>query len=204
MNSKDFELPDEGSIEDLSPMEIAILIWDKQHELIVKYQPVEGTPDFPLNIDNPEHQVWIKDYFWRITEELQEYKEAMLKEEYDHAVEELSDTLHFFTGLFILLGFNDRYPKLFKWALEPIKADDRNPADQIVFFLGLAGNCLKNKKWKQSPVRTNVPKFEFNLKWAFQSLFRLLAQMHLDKAPDIYKIYSGKHQINQERIKSNY
>lgn len=204
MNSEDFKLSDDGEIEDLSNMEIAILIWDKQSALIEKYRPIEEFPEPPFNIDDPIHQVWIKDWFWRITEELTEFDEAIDHEEYDHAVEELSDVLHFFTGLFILLGHQEKYPKIFDWAIESEGPEEKASAYAIVYQLGLAGNCLKNKRWKQSPVRTNLEKFNYHLKVAFRGLLQLFAHMHVNQASDIYAVYFGKNRTNHERIKSNY
>jgi hypothetical protein len=88
------------------------LIFDRQKELMEKYHPIEDknglliTKEVPINLHDSKGQFRIKDFAWRVTEELGEALEAFeihpeLTEHYD---EEVADALHFLVELTILGG----------------------------------------------------------------------------------------------------
>lgn len=111
-------------------------IFQWQNNVLLGYKEKENLPDWPLNIEDKEHQKIIKDYTGRVIEELGEsfeclkiinqnltpFNEALsrgnekeisiirneLINELWNLNEELSDTLHFLVGLDILSDINVR------------------------------------------------------------------------------------------------
>lgn len=96
-------------------------LFKAQEELYKKYIPLEkknipGIHDIcPVDIESPSGQYRIKDYLWRITEEIGESFDAYTHLAFDgdsiskekriiHVKEELGDALHFYLELFIHLG----------------------------------------------------------------------------------------------------
>ena len=182
--------------------ELELDIIRKQNELMLKYAPMEGIPDWPFNIDDKEHQIWIKDFFWRITEEYTEYLDAIIREDMSHAREELSDCLHFYTEVAILLGCTNII-KLENELYGTISLARREIVLKSIHYLGKAGNCLKNKKWKQSLISTDVDSFLHHFRESFKLLIRLF-NTHGKQANDIHYEYFRKHKINKKRQDSNY
>ena len=89
--------------------EVLETIFNGQKELMKKYGPIEEENGFrhlkaPVNIHDRFGQAKIKDFAWRATEEMMEYREAVKKGDLRHALEELSDVLHFITEFTILTG----------------------------------------------------------------------------------------------------
>ena len=87
-------------------------IFDRQRELMIKYHDIEfksglmQTEDCPVNLDDKKGQARIKDFAWRITEEIGEAIDALCNSEKLHYEEELIDGLHFLTEMTILTGYN--------------------------------------------------------------------------------------------------
>lgn len=85
-------------------------IFKRQNELMIKYHDIElrsglmQTEDCPVNLDDKRGQARIKDYSWRVTEELGEALDARMQDDLPHFKEELIDGLHFLTELSILSG----------------------------------------------------------------------------------------------------
>lgn len=83
-------------------------IFARQQELMNKYHDIEErsgllqTSDCPVNLDDKRGQARLKDFSWRVTEELGEALDARHDEA--HFKEELVDGLHFLTELSILAG----------------------------------------------------------------------------------------------------
>src|SRR5690606_22475595 len=105
------------------------------------------------------------DFLWRVTEELGESYEAnvlsvgqsdpdKLAMNGQHQVEELIDALHFLVELIILVDRD------WKWAREQLDMssdqlevpvfDQPSAYWQVAYYLGMVGNTLKNKPWKQT------------------------------------------------------
>lgn len=187
-------------------------IWEeifiKQKQLADKYKDIEKM--FTLlettetNLDTAFGQKWIKDFAWRVTEELTEADEAyeMFCKDPDnellfqHYTEELIDALHFITELFIIAGYN--------WTdLEFNSKDIIKSSYQIIYPLGLAMNCLKNKPWKQSQMLTDRPKVK---KYLVQAYANLVGLLHCSQQSDndIYNLYFKKNAVNQFRQRSKY
>jgi hypothetical protein len=99
------------------------MIFTRQTELMKKYHQIEAekglllTPDVPVDIDSHLGQARLKDFAWRITEELGEamgclknrpWKQTQMHTDIVHYQEEIVDALHFFIELCILSGFTAR------------------------------------------------------------------------------------------------
>lgn len=210
MNINDFDAPD------FTP-EWLKDIFERQTGLIEKYKDIEKMPDWPLTINSREGQKWIKDFLWRVSEELGESYEALefaskagdddekLEAHHVHQIEELIDALHFLVELVLLVG------KDWKWAREQLDREDKLPSIssaegaywQVSYYLGMIGNTLKNKPWKQTEMPTDEEKFFLNLGNSFRALFNCLAYVGADEKT-AYNYYCRKHQVNQFRQRSAY
>jgi len=96
-------------------------IFKRQNELIAKYHVIESDNGFvfpkeiPLNLDSPQAQLRLKEFAWRITEELAEamsclknkpWKSTHMETDKSHYFEELADAFHFFVEMVILSGLD--------------------------------------------------------------------------------------------------
>lgn len=209
MNINDFDAPEftPNWLED---------IFTKQTKLIDKYAEIEGMPEWPFSSHTREGQKWFKDFLWRVNEELGESFEALhfmaLEDDPEkqdvhevHQIEELIDALHFLVELILLAG------KDWKWARDQLdtaelELETKNAEGaywQVSYYLGMVGNTLKNKPWKQTEMPTDEEKFFDNLGKAFKALFNCMAYCGADE-PAVYSYYVRKNQVNQFRQRSNY
>lgn len=183
-------------------------IYLKQTELMHKYGEIEGLPDWPADIDDKEIQVWVKDFMWRVVEELGgEFLEANYDGKFEHSIEELADCLHFLTEIYIFLGFEitmtpDALVQKFNLLQGEHKTNEAITL-KTIHHLALAGNCLKNKRWKQTFVFTDKHKFLRLLNEAFKGLIFLFLLNGIDPQ-GIYEAYFRKHEINKNRQENNY
>jgi dimeric dUTPase (all-alpha-NTP-PPase superfamily) len=198
-------------------------IFSRQKELIEKYIEIEGMPKGPWDLNNAGHQSWIKDFFWRITEELCEAQEYLVNGDAGPLfLEEISDALHFLVEVMIMLGVSEvdveaMYPKdkngdpldldkalsTFVPIIEENQLGFSGAVFGIVYDLGLAANCLKNKSWKQTQMITDVSKFRHHLFMAFISFLVMCKVLGIDAA-GIYTIYMKKASVNQFRQETKY
>jgi hypothetical protein len=215
-----------------------LAIFTRQQELMNKYREIEKMPDV-FDLNTYVGQSWVKDFCWRVTEELAEASEHyqkilhICKFPMEHGesemeisrqlfFEELSDALHFLVELSLIVGvdyqgFSDLTANS---DLQTIMDcwDGGNDADMvvtdpsiivhshmwdIVYELGLLGNCLKNKRWKQSPVLTDMSNLNKHLIRTFMALFGLLGFLKLD-AKEVYVLYYKKSVVNKFRQDSGY
>lgn len=199
-------------------------IFTRQKSLMDKYHDIElrsgllQTEDCPVNLDDKRGQARIKDLSWRVTEELGEALDA--KATKDHYQEELIDGLHFLTELTILAGkdyhnilpegtalyHNDRLEDLVENAKECISRKGNNLdywVSKFIENLGMMCNCLKNKPWKQSMMKTDQNAFYGRLAEVWVLYITLLVVSGMD-ADSIAITYLKKSQVNQFRQRSNY
>lgn len=199
-------------------------IFTRQKSLMDKYHDIElrsgllQTEDCPVNLDDKRGQARIKDFSWRVTEELGEALDA--KATKDHYQEELIDGLHFLTELTILAGkdyhnilpegtalyHNDRLEDLVENAKECISRKGNNLdywVSKFIENLGMMCNCLKNKPWKQSMMKTDQNAFYGRLAEVWVLYITLLVVSGMD-ADSIAITYLKKSQVNQFRQRSNY
>lgn len=200
-------------------------IFTRQKSLMDKYHDIElksgllQTEDCPVNLDDKRGQARIKDFSWRVTEELGEALDA--KATKDHYQEELIDGLHFLTELTILAGKDydtilpkgvapyreDHLEDLVENALEVIDRYGQNSLElyvaKFIENLGMMCNCLKNKPWKQSMMKTDQEAFYDRLAevWVLYITILVFSGM---TAQDIADTYLKKSQVNKFRIRSAY
>jgi len=191
-------------------------IFKKQKSLIEKYKIIEKMPldilqTGNINIDTRKGQEIIKSMAWRVTEELAEAEEAKIlytKEEnpelaqpyYTHYLEELTDALHFLVEMTLIAGYTSDLPEMLY--IDHSKYEETSAWD-VVYYLGLMCNCLKNKPWKQTEMLTDRPKFEKYLKQAWIRMIRIFKDCDLEEK-DIYTLYFKKQCVNLFRIRSKY
>lgn len=199
-------------------------IFDRQKSLMGKYHDIElksgllQTEDCPVNLDDKRGQARIKDFSWRVTEELGEALDA--KANKDHYQEELIDGLHFLTELTVLVGKDydtilpGGIPTHCEDHLEDLVENAKNLMDdyggnltywvtKFIEQLAMMCNCLKNKPWKQSMMKTDKEAFYHRLTnvWVYYITILVVSGMN---AQDIANIYLKKSQVNQFRQRSNY
>lgn len=201
-------------------------IFDRQKSLMGKYHDIElksgllQTEDCPVNLDDKRGQARIKDFSWRVTEELGEALDA--KNSKDHYQEELIDGLHFLTELTILAGkdYNTLLPQgIPHYDEDHLRDLVENAKDLIPIYSGeyslnswvsrfieqlaMMCNCLKNKPWKQSMMKTDQKAFYKRLTEAWVCYITILVVSGMD-AESIATTYLKKSQVNQFRQRSNY
>ena len=192
-------------------------IFDRQKELMIKYHDIEfksglmQTEDCPVNLDDKRGQARIKDFSWRITEEVGEALDAITNESGESALlhfhEELVDGLHFLTEMTILTGYDlPEYTTLKDLIEEGSYRDCYTLNDLVsdhVMYLGMMCNCLKNKPWKQSMMKTNKENFYKHLKLVWSNYIAILTSQDLTEE-EITDLYLRKSQVNQFRVRSHY
>lgn len=192
-------------------------IFDRQKELMEKYHDIEfksglmQTEDCPVNLDDKRGQARIKDFSWRITEEIGEALDAIENESGESALlhfhEELVDGLHFLTEMTILTGYDlPEYTTLKDLIEEGSYRDCYTLNDLVsdhVMYLGMMCNCLKNKPWKQSMMKTNKENFYKHLKLVWSNYIAILTSQDLTEE-EITDLYLRKSQVNQFRVRSHY
>ena len=209
------------------------LIFERQHELMIEYDKIERKNGFllpmsPLDIDEKFSQAKLKDFAWRITEELTEATEAYKSHSHvpTHMIEELSDAYHFLIELTMLSGIDHK--KLWKlystgdgvnikttytcrlecmFKLNQMLAHSEKflyiSVYRVIEELGLAMNCLKNKPWKQTHMLTDILRYNNHIKRAHVQFIHLVSDVGLN-ANDLYKIYYKKSEVNKFRQRSKY
>lgn len=198
-------------------------IFQRQHALMARYIDIERnngllyTEDVPVNLDDRFGQARLKDFFWRVTEELTEATDAARVHAHipNHTYEELADALHFLVEACILsgiesedlnlvpdLGYDDKLEGLVSGSSSPqLKLEQL--VYEVIHHIGCASNCLKQRPWKVTHQLTDRPKFYDNLK---QAMFKLC--MTFDSlgftANQVFQMYWKKSEVNKFRIRSNY
>lgn len=185
-------------------------IFERQEELIKKYKDIEKMPDYPFDINSKESQIWIKDFLWRAVEELSEADEALRAGHYEHFIEELIDYLHFSTEILILSGIKpdevidiDNEVDKESISREYFESDIERLMWETTYKLGLVGNTLKNKKWKQTQVLTDISKYKILIIDAYNTGLKLLLSSGMNNV-DIYNFYFKKSEVNKFRQRSMY
>ena len=173
-----------------------------------KFKTVEQLPDPPVSLHAPHGQKIMKDFAWRVVEELSESYESW--EDSDpivrraNALEELADATHFFIELMIFAGITaaqctDRFPMYPTKVTGGINYTARYWT--VVHRLGVAMNCLKNRPWKKSFIPTDEGQFRIKLILTYAALMQLWAETGCSPK-DVHDHYFSKHEINETRIQS--
>lgn len=100
--------------------DLLTLIFERQLDKMLKYHVIEEKnlgrtlPHAPFDLDDAACQERIKDFMWRITEELGEaanclknkpWKNTHMTTDKIHFLEEIVDSVHFMVELLIMIGF---------------------------------------------------------------------------------------------------
>lgn len=200
------------------------LIIGRQHNLMQEYEPIERAAGIPVpefgqwHLDNPFVQYRLKDMFWRVTEELAEAWDCVPSgEELEgwwtvkvwkgsdqtrHFMEEVIDALHFLVEACIIGGvvFPPNMPSRQRFRYERITQSMWS----IIFYMGKAANCLKNKPWKQTHMITDERLFHSVLYAAAWEFLRFWVGVLNGTERSLYVLYCKKEQVNQFRIRSEY
>jgi len=97
------------------PDDIIASIFNHQSELIERYRSIEGLPELPIDLDVPKNQKLLREFAWRVIEELGEadgyLKESLSLVDQDRIMdneilflEEIGDAIHFLIELYIFSG----------------------------------------------------------------------------------------------------
>ncbi len=216
----------------LGELDMLDLMFKRQHELTIKYLPIEKdngllqTSDVPVDIDDRKGQARLKDYAWRVQEELYEATDALVQhpDNREHFLEEMIDSIHFFIELNILCGIDSQEIK--KYYEVPNNVDSLSyleetsklisavevkylPEALLIYTtigqpIGNAMNKLKNKPWKQTHMVTDIQSFKDCLMPTWLGYFKVLSEKHGLTAKDIFTLYFKKSEVNKFRIKSQY
>ena len=73
----------------------------------------------------------------------------------------------------------------------------------VVYHLGCASNCLKNRPWKQDHKLVDIEKFHGYMKSAFFQMISVFVLAGMG-AEDIFNMYYRKSEVNKFRQRSNY
>jgi hypothetical protein len=231
MNINDVEGPKEY------PKDMLRAIFVRQREHMEKYEEIEAasgllqTRDIPVDLNDPAGQARLKDFAWRVTEELAEALEAYDGDDeepnIEHAQEEIADALHFLVEMTILadiksqdiedflesclplggdcienLGIVESY-----WEVSEDLKDDVEMTAEVTDFitrLGCACNCLKNKPWKQTHMLTDMPKFRKMMFYTWECFICIAVQFSIGSLEQMFELYFQKSQVNEFRQRSNY
>lgn len=192
-------------------------IFNRQKELMEKYHYIEQrsgllqTEDCPVDLNDKRGQARLKDFSWRVTEELGEALDALRIQDFEHYSEELIDGLHFLTELSILSGVEFKFLSDYSEedSLEYLYNKNKRDISELnnlittyVENIGMMCNCLKNKAWKQTNMLTDKNNFFNKLKSVWDIYISILStQLTCD---DIVDIYLRKSQVNKFRQRSQY
>lgn len=179
-------------------------LMDKYHEIEIK-NGLRLDTNVPVDINSHKGQAVLKDFAWRVIEELAEAGEALEQDDKLHAQEEVSDALHFMTELCILSGIDHKDVANDITDFIGLGESDTFEVEvySLLLNLGTAMNCLKNKPWKQTQMLTDIVKYQ-NLIIASYHQFGFIWGS-LDMDPNfVYELYFKKNKVNQFRQRSNY
>ena len=189
-------------------------IFNKQKELMGKYHDIEIkngigyylVKDIPFDINNKKWQYLIKDFAWRVTEEMAECLECDLTNNLIHAQEEASDALHFLIELMINVGIDHKYfgrSDPWAWYFKN-SIGSSGAALNLIIDLGLAMNCLKQKPWKQTHFETDIEKFRYHLTRVFGWWVAFVSTELSMTSDEAFQMYFKKSEVNKFRQRSNY
>lgn len=224
---------------------VMFTIFDKQRQLFEKYFEIErrngfykpevkfdgeNIPQVRPAIDDAQFQHWLKDMFWRVTEEIAEALEPIItctgitmrwKAQWGsyahirHFFEELADALHFLTEASLIVGIRPLEVE-HVWREVQIEVERhmvgyeyistlviQQRAIRVIVSMGLAANCLKNKPWKLTQMETDEAKFKVLLGEAWKAFAALMASCFCG-LDDTYVLYFQKHQVNLFRQNTQY
>jgi hypothetical protein len=210
------------NIHDFGPQETAgdklSQIFERQTELMEKYHVIEAANGFWIagssiaDLNNAKFQYRLKDFAWRIIEELGEALEALGKGQDVHTNEEIADALHFLVELSIMVGYKPSVvleTLYILWEPEGTAFMVRKYSciayrvGVVVEKLGVTMNCLKNKPWKQTHMLTDQDYFMENMTKVWGAFIQLCITAKITEN-ELYDLYFRKSEVNKFRQRSEY
>jgi len=198
-------------------------IFHRQHELMKKYVPIEKhnglchTDDCPVNLNDRFGQARLKDFFWRVTEEITEAVQAEVDHPdiETHKLEELADALHFLVETMLLAGITPK--QIISSHIDQEVNEDylavmcgvistQTPAYapySVIHEIGCASNCLKQRPWKNTHQLVDRDRFYGHMTSAFWFMIQLFVASGLG-ADEIFRMYYLKSEVNKFRQRSGY
>jgi len=201
-------------------------IFARQKELMEKYHEIEirngvgyGLLTGPFDINDMRSQELVKNFAWRVVEELTEATECLAKnslveeDDIEHFREEVADAFHFLVEMAILLDITPQF-LMEGHTLPPVEGNDkldeiyrfpftRSGPYMIIQQLGLAMNCLKQKPWKQTHFLTDKTRLRKFIRWTFYAFGNFCREE--DLSPEmLFDYYFRKSEVNKFRQRSQY
>jgi len=191
------------------PVTQAGYILDRQTLLEDHYWTIEKRPSPTVAVNSQVGQILIKDFLWRITEEVGESLEAsLIGEPLEKIYEELADGLHFVAGLAVITNMKDPFIKA--WNETVMGPQPRGGITSqhtylydLIASLGILGNTLKMKPWKQTQVLTDEVYFSQCLQNMITCFLRFCIVCNLTHH-QLLDYYHRKSEVNLFRIRSKY
>jgi hypothetical protein len=203
------------NVKDVVPMpapELSMqpeIIIARQSELEAYYCEIEKRESPIVGVNSHYGQILIKDFLWRITEEVGEALEAFSKSEsMDKVYEELADGLHFVAGLCIITNYKAVFINSWDQIFKGVKVGrtEENRAKYVANFVmraGILGNTLKLKPWKQTDVMTDEIYFGscmYDMVCNYLWICMAFGMSH----EQLFDFYYRKSEVNLFRIRSKY
>lgn len=184
--------------------EMLQLMWAQQQNLINKYSQLEGLPSPPVMATTYAGQQILKNFAWRVVEELAEAFHEINDMNEQKMKEELADALHFHIELLIYSGITHRgVDQMFpvRRAISP--SPTVQPLWFVAYKLGAAMHELKWKPWRQTQESTDVDTFHKRLVESWDYMMDLWLEFGYDRH-DIFNTYMGKAAVNRTRQEEGY
>lgn len=188
--------------------EIVAMIFERQRFIIDRTKEMEQLPSPPLALHTMHGQCVIRDFAWRVTEELAESHEAFVKFEdtvlaKHQGLIELADAVHYLVELLIFAGIPaaaclNKTPKF--WTHRGLSIT--GAYWDLVYKMGLAMNSLQNRPWRKSRDRTDEARFRAAILEAWVSLIRCWAVLGCTQE-DLFNYYFEKSAIVDQRLQEN-
>jgi dimeric dUTPase (all-alpha-NTP-PPase superfamily) len=196
-------------------------IFEAQRELMNEFHAIESANGFrvessvPVDLDNPHDQLRLKEFAWRISEEVGEAvlaltQHGMSSKQYR---EEISDVMHFYAELCLIAGITpsmicpsagpDRLKTTFLSVANEYSMGFEGYSLQsfwlhVVVALSQAMNNLKNRPWKRTMKPTDRTAFREHLINTFREFVAVCLVSGMNEQ-DLYDQYFHKRNINQQR-----
>lgn len=194
-------------------------LYQKQLELIELIAPVEAENSPLLSalqirgmytrmpqqavLNDRVVQLRIKESAYRLQEELAEVIEAVRDGNQDNVEEELVDCLHFLLELSLLANLEIPQSETSMSLLFDIPLPGKFDVTDLIYTIGMAMQCLKNKPWKRTTKDVNIEEFHIRVAGIWVAFGELCGAAGMN-AEKMYEGYFAKHAINEQRQHNGY
>lgn len=195
-------------------------IFFHQRELMDRFHRIETTNRSDLRdrpavitrsmLNVPMNQLRIREYAWRIVEEIGEAFNEGMNTAKKH--EEIADAFHFLIEMFIVCDMSELsfesssvYSDALAYAFAKIETSSEDFVNQDDYWmafirdLSMTMNVLKNKPWKSTYRSTDTALFFTRMQWLLTSFCRAAFHSGL-RCERLYEEYMRKADVNHRRI----